>query len=116
MLAKGTAACCYRCYFRFNLPIAFASVVPKASTPTMSDSITTSFTVISSSEVTRATVVIPAGFGTRFVGYYYLLHFLRLLSSICRMQGDSPESLSLKVASFTALSYATICVPYLAFL
>ena len=116
MLAKGTAACCYRCYIRFNLPIAFASVVPKASTPTMPDSITTSFTVISSSEVTRATVVIPAGFRTRFVGYYYLLHFLRLLSSICRMQGDSPESLSLKVASFTALSYATICGPYLAFL
>ena len=68
--AKGTAR--QRCYIRFNSPIAFALVVPKASTPTMPDSIAANSTVRGSSEVTRATVFIPVGFGTLIVGYYCL--------------------------------------------
>ena len=70
MIATGTA--CLRCYIRFSLPIAFASVVPKASTRTMPDSITTNSIVKSSSGVTQATVVTPAILGTRFAGYYCL--------------------------------------------
>ena len=70
MIATGTA--CLRCYIRFSLPIAFASVVPKASTRTMPDSITTNFIVKSSSGVTQATAVTPAILGTHFAGYYCL--------------------------------------------
>ena len=104
-----------RCYIRFNLPIAFALVVPKASTPTMPDSTAANFTVISSSEVTRATAVILVGSETPVVGYYCLGH---LQSSIYRMQGGliMPESLIPRIASFESLSYATIFRPYPAFL